>query len=164
MNKLFIVAKTAKETANVAKAIAPYLFPGEVVILSGKLASGKTYFVKSLAEALGSVDDVTSPTYAIANFYDTMKGKLLHMDAYRLSGKKEFIDLGMEDFFDESITVIEWGEMVADEFPSHLCVKISFDGIATSEARRITLSPVGKRWDCLIENLRNDLAKLLQWN
>ncbi len=160
MDEFCILVKTVAQTETVAQAMAQHLLPGDTVILSGGLASGKTHFVKALAQALGSTDCVTSPTYTIANFYDTIHGKMLHMDVYRLSGIPEFLDLGLQDFCDESITVIEWGEIVAQAFASYL--SIEFAAVDSSDtSRTLTFSCVGERWNARFTSLRNDFPQLL---
>ena len=86
-----------EQTARVAAVLSPHLTPGDVVLLTGDLAAGKTTFVKGVVTALGSTNPVTSPTFTLAQFYSTERGQVLHIDAYRLSGLAEFRDLGLDD-------------------------------------------------------------------
>src|SRR6185312_11139156 len=107
-----VTCKSREETARVAAALAPLLRPGDAMLLKGPLASGKTAFVQELVAALGSKAAVTSPTFTIAQFYPLPSGTFLHIDAYRLSSVAEFRDLALEDFVAESITAVEWGDIV----------------------------------------------------
>ena len=146
MERFEVVCRGIAETERVAAALAPLLRPGDGLLLDGKLAAGKTLFVKALARALGSADAVTSPTYAIAHFYETPLGKLLHVDAYRLSGPAEFRDLGLDAWFAAAITVVEWGSIIAGELADPLTVE--FDFVAGDDgARRLTFAAAGGRWD-----------------
>lgn len=87
------------------------LKPGEVVILNGDLGSGKTTFVKGIAQALGIVAPITSPTYTISKLYDQ---KLCHVDSYRISEE----DIGLEDLKDQGyIICIEWSANIAEYLP-----------------------------------------------
>lgn len=155
-----VVCKGLADTQSVAEAVAGLLRRGDAILLDGRLAAGKTHFVKALARALGSADAVTSPTYAIAHFYDTGMGKLLHIDAYRLSGPAEFRDLGLDGYFAESITVVEWGHIVADEFADPLSIDFDFTD-ADDTVRTLTFSCAGDRWPPVMATLQRLIADRL---
>jgi len=140
-----ITVQRPEETQQLAAALGKLLIPGDVVILNGPLAAGKTFFVKALAQALGSEDYISSPTYTIANFYRIDSGDFLHMDVYRIESIEEFRDLALEEHFEEAITLIEWGQKVADDFEEYLLVDIAF--VEQEDTSRIfTFSPVGANW------------------
>lgn len=101
-------------------ALASQIQIGELVLLSGEMAAGKTTFVQELTRALGSIDIASSPTYAIAQFYETSSGtSLIHIDTYRLKSIAEFFDSGLQDYFEEAIVFVEWGEMLENFFDSY---------------------------------------------
>ncbi|MEL6968756.1 MAG: tRNA (adenosine(37)-N6)-threonylcarbamoyltransferase complex ATPase subunit type 1 TsaE [Bacteroidota bacterium] len=141
------------ESVALAERLGQVLAPGDVVILNGALAAGKTFFVKSLTEALGSTDYISSPTYTIANFYNIPQGSVLHMDAYRLESIEEFRDLGLEEYFPDVITLIEWGDKVADDFEDYLVVNIDFVG-QEKEQRHYQFAAVGTRAQEVLEKLK----------
>jgi tRNA threonylcarbamoyladenosine biosynthesis protein TsaE len=160
LDQFNIVCRGLADTGSVADAVARQLRRGDAIMLDGKLAAGKTHFVKALARALGSADAVTSPTYAIAHFYDTAMGKLLHIDAYRLSGAAEFRDLGLDGYFADGVTVVEWGHIVAEEFADRL--SIAFDFADGDDARRtLTFSSAGERWRPVMAVLQREIAERL---
>src|SRR5829696_5776937 len=131
--------KSREETARVAAALALFLRAGDAILLKGPLASGKTAFVQELVAALGSAAEVTSPTFTIAQFYPLPSGTFLHIDAYRLSSVAEFRDLALEDFIAESITAVEWGDIVEQDFPHAL--SIDFEFVANEDnSRTLTFS------------------------
>jgi tRNA threonylcarbamoyladenosine biosynthesis protein TsaE len=138
-----------EDTARVATAIAPHLRAGDALLLTGDLAAGKTTFTRALVAALGSTAPVTSPTFSLANFYDTPGPRVLHVDTYRLSDVAEFRDLGLDEYLDEVIAVIEWAGLVASEFPEPLRLTFTKTG---ESGRTITLSGDG-RWDPVLEQL-----------
>lgn len=150
MRSVFV--ENQEETAVLAANLGALLKPGDVLILNGPLAAGKTFFIQALARSLGSEDYISSPTYTIANIYTVHSGNLLHMDAYRLESIAEFRDLGLEEYFEEAITLIEWGNKVAEDFTDYLIVDISFlEG--EDEQRQFSFTPVGERWEELLTQL-----------
>ena len=142
-------------TAEIAKCLAPLLEPGDVVLLDGGLAAGKTYFIRHLVESLKTEDDISSPTYIIANIYQTQKCDVLHVDAYRLEGAQDFHNLGLEMEIEGSICLIEWGARVAMAFEDFMHISISL--VPGQEAeRRFEVSAQGPRSNCLMQKFRKD--------
>ncbi len=162
MDAFSIFTNSLEQTGAIAQKIAPHLSAGDTLLLSGDLAAGKTYFVKLLAKALGSTDAVTSPTYTLANFYDTSRERILHMDVYRLSSVQEVEQLALDDFFEDCITLIEWGETIAEMFPNHLSVNCSIVESASETSRKLTFSYVGNRWEAIFNKIKRDLSDFQQ--
>jgi tRNA threonylcarbamoyladenosine biosynthesis protein TsaE len=161
MNQFSIVCRDRGETAFVAAALAPMLCPGDAILLKGDLAGGKTAFVQELVAALGSDAPVTSPTFTLAQFYPTNAGTFLHVDAYRLSSVAEFRDLGLDDYYGESITAIEWGDIVEKDFPGAL--SLTFELVEGGETwRKLTFSASAEKWQPLINRLWMRLSNHLQ--
>lgn len=151
-----VVAKSPDRTAAVAAALAPHLRAGDVVLLHGGLAAGKTTFAQAVTAALGSPDQVTSPTFMLAQFYAGGRVPVLHLDTYRLTGVGEYRDLGLEEHLPESVTLVEWGALVAGELPEHLAVTLETDPDA-ADTRLITLAASGARWTGVLDRLRAEL-------
>jgi len=156
MNRLSVTCRGREETARVAAALAPFLEPGDALLLKGALAGGKTAFVQELVKALGSHADVTSPTFTLAQFYPTPAGTFLHIDAYRLSSVAEFRDLALEDYVAESITAVEWGDIVEQEFSNALTIDFEFVE-KQDNWRMLTLSAEAERWQPVLERLKRQL-------
>jgi tRNA threonylcarbamoyladenosine biosynthesis protein TsaE len=126
MDEFFL--KDEQETINFGKKFAKKLKGDEVICLLGDLGSGKTTFVKGLAEGLGIREgyQVRSPTFTIVNEYPTQRGRLIHVDLYRVE------DFDVEQFVGEGIVVVEWARNL------ELCdciVEFLFDG----EGRKVVL-------------------------
>jgi tRNA threonylcarbamoyladenosine biosynthesis protein TsaE len=155
-----VTCKGRVETARVAAALAPLLRAGDAILLKGALAGGKTAFVQELVAALGSRAEVTSPTFTLAQFYPLPGGTFLHIDAYRLSSIAEFRDLALEDFVPESITAVEWGDIVEQDFPNAL--SIAFEFVPNQDNwRKLTFSAAAERWQPVLSNLQTELSKHL---
>ncbi|MDB4019109.1 tRNA (adenosine(37)-N6)-threonylcarbamoyltransferase complex ATPase subunit type 1 TsaE [Planktomarina temperata] len=131
-------------TAEIAVSLAELLGPGDVVLLQGGLAAGKTYFTRHLVQALGTQDDISSPTYTIANIYQTKGCDVLHVDAYRLSGAQEFYNLGLEEEIETAISIIEWGGRIEEAFDAYL--RITLSAVPEQDgARVLEIAAMGQR-------------------
>ncbi|OHE77089.1 MAG: tRNA (adenosine(37)-N6)-threonylcarbamoyltransferase complex ATPase subunit type 1 TsaE [Verrucomicrobia bacterium RIFCSPHIGHO2_12_FULL_41_10] len=106
------------------------LTPPTVINLEGPLGAGKTHFVKGMALALGIEQEVTSPTFTLLHSYGKSENRLHHFDFYRLKSEFEAIDLGLDDYFSEGISVVEWG----NKFPQLL----------PPATLHITITPLGE--------------------
>ena len=93
---------------------------GHVFAFYGKMAAGKTTFIKAVCEELGVDDVITSPTFAIVNDYTSSKddSHIFHFDFYRIKKLEEVYDMGYEDYFySGSLCFIEWPELIEDILP-----------------------------------------------
>ena len=94
-----------------------------ILLLKGNLGAGKTTSTQFLLKNLGSQDEVSSPTYAIVNEYDTPKGNVFHFDLYRMKNSDEVEDIGIQEYLDNAfLCIIEWPEVYEEElaqFPHH---------------------------------------------
>ena len=93
-----------EDTIELGRSFAKKLKGTEVICLIGDLGAGKTTFVKGLAQGLGIEEgyQVRSPTFTIVNEYPTKKGKLIHVDLYRVD------QFDLESFLGEGVIVVEW--------------------------------------------------------
>lgn len=101
---------TRRATVRLARALAPALEVGDLLVLAGELAAGKTFFVRALARALGvpASVPVTSPTFALVH---ELSGRLpiVHADLYRLADAEEAERLGLYERRDDALLLVEWG-------------------------------------------------------
>ncbi len=105
------------DTRALAARAADLLRGGETLLLHGPLGAGKTCFVQGLCTALGVVDEVTSPTFTLANRYE---GRLVvhHLDFYRIGPEADLADIGVDALLDEidageAVLVAEWPQRLA---------------------------------------------------
>ncbi len=92
-----------------------------VIGLTGTLGAGKTTLVQRLAAAAGiDPGDVTSPTFTLLQSHH---GSIVihHLDAYRVGDEEEFLQLGVEELFEDSQswTIIEWADRVREVLPAN---------------------------------------------
>ncbi len=104
-------------TLAIAATVAEILAAPRVVVLRGELGAGKTTLVKGWLEALKAAtpEEVTSPTFTLVHEYQAAKGKVYHLDLYRLETEQELAALGLDEMADEpgALVLVEWGEKFA---------------------------------------------------
>ena len=130
--------------------VAARLQAGDLVLLVGDLGAGKTTFTQGIGDGLGVRGPVTSPTFVIARVHPSEVGgpDLVHVDAYRLGGLAELDDLDLDASLDDAVTVVEWGEGVAEQLAeSRLEVRIERSASADDESRTVRVVGVGPRWE-----------------
>ncbi len=141
MKKQTVLTTSAQETIAFAKRLAKEVVPGTVIRLEGELGSGKTTFIKGLAEGLGLKDSrkVKSPTFVLMHVYEA-RMPLYHFDCYRLDSLEELENIGFVDFVSDpdAVACVEWAEKAGDLIPAHARV-IHFE-ILNSSKRRISIA------------------------
>jgi len=150
-----VVARTSSPegTRLLAAALAGELAAGDLLLLVGALGAGKTTFTQGLARGLGVSDPVTSPTFTLVRAYRCAAGPvrtLLHADLYRLDRLQDVVDLGLGEMVeDDSVAVVEWGDVAASVFgPETLTVELAAGaptGSGDDEERIVTLR-LGGTW------------------
>ena len=110
LNSLEETKKIASEIAHKINLISKNT--AKIIFLKGDLGTGKTTLVKEILKAYGLSESVTSPTFTIVEPYLIGNKKIYHMDLYRIESRKELEVLGIEEYSNESdsILFIEWPE------------------------------------------------------
>ena len=107
------------------------LAPGSTILLMGELGSGKTTFTQGLAQGMGIVDSIVSPTFTIINEYFSGRLPLYHLDLYRLDSA-EVVELNLDSYWlgiesELGIMAIEWAERLPYLPPEYLQIELSYD-------------------------------------
>lgn len=134
-----VTTRSAAATRALASRLAGALPRDTVLALHGDLGVGKTTFVQGLAVGLGIAEPVTSPTFTLYTLHEGPRGRLLHLDAYRLENADQVDALMLEDFLVTPwIAAIEWPERIPDWLPEnawHLDLGITADEAHTIQLR-----------------------------
>ncbi|MEI9941445.1 MAG: tRNA (adenosine(37)-N6)-threonylcarbamoyltransferase complex ATPase subunit type 1 TsaE [Pseudomonadota bacterium] len=141
---------TRRSTQKLAQLIAPCLAAADLVILTGPLGSGKTFFVRALCRALGlpGAERVTSPTFTLVQEHDTVP-PLSHADLYRLNGPEQLRELGLDAQRDDGrLLLVEWGEPYIQELGGDALL-LSF----ALDPRRAKVSATGRRSHAILAEL-----------
>ena len=142
---------------------------GELILLDGKLGTGKTTFTQGLAQGMGMVENINSPTFTLLKEYTGQprpgissgtlahrKPALYHFDLYRLDNPEEIVDLGFEDyFFSNGVSVIEWAEKAGSFWPAeHLNIRLK---IMSETKRGLLFIATGERYCELLRQFQKNV-------
>lgn len=117
---MLLTLQSLAELPAAADAIIGHAGNNRIFLFYGDMGAGKTTLIKSLCSFLGTNDNVTSPTFAIVNEYQTTGDKIYHFDFYRLKNQTEALDMGYEEYFYAGAwCFIEWPEKIPDLLPQH---------------------------------------------
>lgn len=151
MSTFEVALPSEASTAKLAGLVAPLLEAGDLLVLSGDLGAGKTYFAGALCHALGldEAEAVTSPTFSLVSEYQASL-LILHADLYRLRDAAEVFELGLWDRrLDGALLVVEWGLAFAAELGGD-AIEVDF-GL---EPRRARFPEHGPRSQRFLQSLR----------
>lgn len=109
------VINNLSELRSYAASLAARLGPRQILCLDGPMGAGKTQLTRFLLEELGSAE-ATSPSFAIHNEYTTSRGRVDHIDLFRLENEDELESTGFWDLFASStgLIIIEWAERLPE--------------------------------------------------
>lgn len=119
------ISKNEEETIDFAKKFAKILNKGDIIVLSGELGSGKTKFTQGILTYFNLENEISSPTFTIVNEYHAETENIYHFDVYRLEDTDEFYAMGGDEYFENGICLIEWGEIIESILPKNY-IKITF--------------------------------------
>ncbi|MGH3276307.1 MAG: tRNA (adenosine(37)-N6)-threonylcarbamoyltransferase complex ATPase subunit type 1 TsaE [Streptosporangiaceae bacterium] len=123
-----VTVPSAARMRDLGERLAGLLRAGDLIVLAGKLGAGKTTLTQGIGAGLAVRGSVTSPTFVIARVHPSLRGgpALVHADAYRLGSRAEVDDLDLDTDVESSVTVVEWGENLAEGLaPSFLEIAIA---------------------------------------
>lgn len=152
-HSLEFISRSAEQTRRVGMRLGAILGSRGVICLAGDLGSGKTTFVQGLASGWGSLDPVSSPTFVLVNVYRRPDGRCLyHLDAYRLSGPAEVVDLDLEPLLETGPLVVEWADRVQVALPGkNLWVSLRW---ISPEQRDLIFTAHGLEYQSLLKAFR----------
>lgn len=146
------ISNSENDTMKFANLLASKLKIGDTVVLSGDLGSGKTKFTEGFLSYFGLSDEISSPTFTIVNEYSKNGINIYHFDVYRLSSSDEFYAIGGDQYFDNGICIIEWGEIINDALPADY-IHISFKrDLENDNKRMLNIKAVGDKYVDLVKN------------
>jgi tRNA threonylcarbamoyladenosine biosynthesis protein TsaE len=192
---LVLTVPAAQGMRELGRRLASVLTAGDLVLLSGGLGAGKTTLTQGIGDGLGVRGPITSPTFVIARVHPPLAAAaalghgtvghgsetagrgapLVHADAYRLGSGLELDDLDLDTDTASSVTVVEWGEGLAEGLSADRLeitiapvatapdetsaaapaagadgdweVDADADGAAADRPRTVRIAAVGERWE-----------------
>lgn len=151
MKAFTVTVPTAADMHELGLRLAARLRAGDLLVMTGHLGAGKTTLTQGIGEGLKVRGPITSPTFVIARVHPSLAGgpSLVHVDAYRLGGFAELDDLDLDASMTESVTVVEWGEGLAEGLAEDRLEVIISRGDGPGEEREVRIVGVGHRWSDL---------------
>ena len=149
-------SKSENDTKKLAIKMASMLKKGDLIVLCGDLGSGKTKFTEGFLTYFGLENEISSPTFTIVNEYKKNNINIYHFDVYRLEDSSEFYAIGGDEYFENGICLIEWGELIQDALPNEY-IKIDFSRNDLNENERVlNIKSIGEKYDNIIESLKGE--------
>ncbi|HEY1372932.1 MAG TPA: tRNA (adenosine(37)-N6)-threonylcarbamoyltransferase complex ATPase subunit type 1 TsaE [Candidatus Binatia bacterium] len=150
-----VISRSAAQTRAWGKKLGRLLQGGDIIGLTGDLGSGKTCFVRGVAEGaeVGKEAWIRSPTFTLINEYD---GRLpvYHVDLYRIGAARELEELNLREYlYGDGVSLIEWFEkMPPGEVDEWLGIHFEH---GSQNQRAMTFEPHGPRYEALLKELTN---------
>jgi len=148
-----IVCRSAAQTRALGKKLGRMVRGGEIVGLTGDLGSGKTCFVRGVAEGAGVGKEawIRSPTFTLINEYDG-RVPVYHVDLYRIGGAQELEELNLREYlYGDGVSLIEWFErMPPGEVDEWLGIHFEHGG---ENERSVTIEAHGGRYGEFLQGL-----------
>jgi tRNA threonylcarbamoyladenosine biosynthesis protein TsaE len=141
-----------EETRSLGERLGKQLRKGDIVLLSGELGAGKTCLTQGIGRGLACGGQVNSPSFVLMNEY-MGRETLYHVDLYRIEDVEELDDLGLWDYADKGVLVIEWPERGAELLPGDGLVVEMGNGERGPRSRRLRFIPRGPRGEELVASL-----------
>lgn len=137
---------SAAETEAIASRFARELEPGDVVLVSGELGTGKTTFVRGACRALGVTEPIVSPTFTIGRRY-AGSVPVSHLDLYRLEALDAEEPGFLEDYLTpDAIAFVEWPAVAEPEL-ARVAARVTIEHAGRDE-REITVARVAAGSSC----------------
>lgn len=155
-NAFEFFSRSAEQTRRIGMRLGAILQSGDVICLDGDLGSGKTTLVQGVAAGWGSTDAVSSPTFVLVNVYRRVDGdKFAHLDAYRLEGAAEAVDLDLESLLENGPLVVEWAPRIASVLPDeNLAIQLFH---VEEEQRQMQFTATGPRYETLLDEFQRTM-------
>jgi tRNA threonylcarbamoyl adenosine modification protein YjeE len=108
-----------------------------LVTLSGELGAGKTTLVRAICGGYGVTEEVTSPTFALVQEYESPRSPVYHVDLYRLDHSGQLETLAWDEIVSaRALVLVEWPDRAGDRLPGGR-VSLSLQHLPDDPGRRL---------------------------
>lgn len=147
-------------TDRLAHHLAEQLKPGDTLLLSGPVGTGKSHFARAVIRPLLiATEDIPSPTFTLVQSYPGVSGEIWHADLYRLSDTLEVVELGLAEAFSRAICLVEWPDRLGTLAP-HNALRLAFSLTNREIEREVRFSWQHESWDQRLETVLNHHAQI----
>jgi tRNA threonylcarbamoyladenosine biosynthesis protein TsaE len=158
VNCIKLITHSPEQTQQLGTSIGELTQPGDVILLTGELGTGKTCLTQGIAWGLNIKEYTLSPSFVIMReLYGRLP--LYHIDLYRLDNIEEIADLGLDDYlYGKGVCVVEWAEKGLSIMPEeHLLIEI---GHLSETDRNFELRPSGQRHSDMLQQLKGAIPQI----
>ena len=165
--ELLINSQSFKDISLIAKRLSKILEIGDILFLKGSIGAGKSFFARCIIREYLNIskvyEDIPSPTFSLVQTYDNIKPKVCHVDLYRISFSSELEEIGLNNIYENFLTIVEWPERLGEKIPDTF-IQIEFkDCHKNYDERNLKISLVGinrKDIRSFLKELKNDFGVL----
>ena len=132
------------------------LHQGGILVLHANLGTGKTVFVRGLAQKNCCTEDTASPTFIYCREYHGSI-PLYHIDGYRVDSLQRSDTVFWEELLEQDgLIAVEWGEQLGSLIPRQA---VHLYGTITENGERIwtVLTPLQSQWG--LHNILNNAGQ-----
>src|SRR5262245_56113996 len=129
-----------------ADLLALKIHRGDLLALRGEVGAGKTTLARALIGALMGEEatEVPSPTFSLAQTYDTPRLGVTHFDCYRLASADEAREVGFDAAIADGAAIVEWPDRIGELLPASR-YEIELAQTRQEATRQLTLSGFGDK-------------------
>lgn len=152
VHELEVATSGEEETRRLGERVGSSLQKGDILLLSGDLGTGKTCLTQGIGRGLDCRGQVNSPSFVLMNEYPGRE-TLFHVDLYRIEDVEDLDELGLWDYAERGVLVVEWPERGADLLPGEdgLIIELRYGDF--ERQRRLRFLPRGPRGEAIISGL-----------
>jgi tRNA threonylcarbamoyladenosine biosynthesis protein TsaE len=152
MDEFELTSSDEEETRTIGSRLGTVLKRGDVLLLSGDLGTGKTCLTQGIGRGLDCQGQVNSPSFVLMNEYPGRE-TLFHADLYRIEDVEDLDELGLWDYAEQGVLVIEWPERGAELLPGDgVVVELRYGD--RERQRRLKFQSRGPRGAEIVEAVR----------
>ena len=145
--ELLINSQSFKDISLIAKRFSEILEIGDILFLKGSIGAGKSFFARCIIREYLNIskvyEDIPSPSFSLVQTYDNINPKVSHVDLYRISFASELEEIGLNNIYENFLTIVEWPERLGEKIPDTF-IQIEFiDSHKNYEERNLKISLVG---------------------
>ena len=161
--ELLLNRQSFKDISSIAKRLSEILEIGDILFLKGSIGAGKSFFARCIIREYLNIskvyEDIPSPSFSLVQTYDNIKPKVCHVDLYRISFSSELEEIGLDNIYENFVTIIEWPERLGTKKPSrYIKIRFMYDKNINDE-RHLKINLIGIESKKIFKWLQ-DLKKL----
>jgi len=142
--EFLIKSQSCNGVSSIAKRLSEILEIRDILFLKGPIGAGKSFFARCIIREYLNIskvyEDIPSPSFSLVQTYDTIKPKVCHIDLYRISFSSELEEIGLNNIYENFLTIVEWPERLGEKIPDTF-IQIEFiDCQKNYEKRHLKIS------------------------